>query len=394
MANNSLPVSDIDLFTKQNLVNPYPAYRQLRDTGPAVMLRREKMVAITRFDDVRNALRNAEVFSSAQGVTYNRITSKLQAGTMIASDDPLHRQLRNIVSKPLLPGAVQALTAQIEDEAERLVDRLVARRSFDAIQDMAWHLPLTVVSHLVGVPEEARARMPAWSAAAFDSMGPLRNWRTWRGLQRSLGFIRYCLDPKLHARLAPGSWGAQLFAAYDEGTVDRDKAAGMMIDYMAPALDTTVSATGSLLWLLGTHPEQWEALRNEPALIANAVLEAVRLESPIPAFARVTTADVDVGGVTVPKGQRVLVSYASANRDERKWDQPDRFDIRRNCAGHVGFGHGTHTCMGMHLAQLEIRSLVQVLTRRVRRIEVGEPRPLINSGLRSFTHLPMNLVPA
>jgi cytochrome P450 len=394
MASTSLPVSDIDLFTRQNLINPYPAYRQLRDMGPAVMLRREDVVAITRFDDVRSALRDAEVFSSAQGVTFNRITNKLQAGTMISSDDPLHRKLRNIVSRPLLPGAVQELTAQIESEAERLVDRLVAQRSFDAIQDMAWHLPLTVVSHLVGVPEEARTRMPKWSAAAFDSMGPMRSWRSWLGLARSFGFIRFCLDPKLRDRLAPGSWGEQLFAAYDEGAVDREKAAGMMIDYMAPALDTTVSATGSLLWLLGTHSDQWEALRHEPALIANAVLEAVRLESPIPVFARVTTADVEVGGTMVPKGQRVLLSYASANRDERKWSEPERFDIRRNCAGHVGFGHGTHTCMGMHLAQLEIRSLVKALVRRVRRIEVGEPRPLVNIGLRSFTHLPMTLVPA
>ena len=137
MSSTSLTVSNIDLFTRQNLIDPSTAYRRLRDIGAAVMLRREKVVAITRFIDVRGALPDGKVFSSAQGVTLNRITNKLQACTRIASDDPLHRQLRNIVPKPLLPAAVRALTEQIEGEADRLVDWLVAQRSFDAIQDLA-----------------------------------------------------------------------------------------------------------------------------------------------------------------------------------------------------------------------------------------------------------------
>jgi cytochrome P450 len=386
-------ISGINLYSKDSLENPYPLYKELRDAAPVVWMRRHRLAAITRFQDVRAALQNATVFSSASGVAMNAIANRAQKGTMLASDDPRHKALRAIVSRPLTPAAVRDLSEVIQRESESLVERLVARGSFDAVGDLAWHLPLTVVSQLVGVPEDARAQMPSWASAAFDASGAL-NWRTLKSIPRMRSFVRYIMNPDLPGRLRPDGWGAKLFQAAGLGEIDITECPALLGDYLAPSLDTTVSATASLVWLLSQNPEQWDAIRADPSRISNAVLEAVRLESPIPGFTRLVTEDVDVGGVTVQRGTRVYLSYASANRDERKWEQPDRFDVNRRSIDQLGFGHGVHSCMGMHLAQLEIRSLLQSFVSRVRRFRTGQPRRQLNNCLRGFAHLPISVEPA
>ena len=388
MTRSGLASSRINLFSREALEDPYPRYKELRDTGPAVWLSRHGFAAISRFQDVRAALQNAGVFSSASGVAMNALANRAQQGTMLASDNPRHNALRAIVSRPLTPAAVRGLSNVIQSESDALVDRLVARQSFDAVRDLAWYLPLTVVSRLVGVPEDARARMPAWASAVFDASGPL-NWRTLRSIPRMRAFLRYIMNPDLPGRLRPDGWGAMIFQAAERGEIDAAECQALLADYLAPSLDTTASATASLVWLLSQNPEQWDAIRADPTRIPNAVLEAVRLESPIPAFTRMVTQDIDVGGVAVRRGTRVYLSYASANRDERKWAQPDRFDVHRRSIDQLGFGHGVHSCMGMHLAQLEIRSLLQSLVSRVRRFNAGQPRRQLNNALRGFAYLPV-----
>jgi cytochrome P450 len=207
-------------------------------------------------------------------------------------------------------------------------------------------------------------------------------------------FVRYIMNPELPGRLRPDGWGAKIFHAAACGEIDIAECPALLGDYLAPSLDTTASATASLVWLLSQNPAQWDAIRADPSRIPNAVLEAIRLESPIPAFTRVVTDDVDVGGVTVRRGTRVYLSYASANRDERKWWQPDRFDVSRRSIEQLGFGHGVHSCMGMHLALLEIRSLLQSFASRVRRFDAGQPRRQLNNCLRGFGHLPVTVEPA
>jgi len=145
------------------------------------------------------------------------------------------------------------------------------------------------------------------------------------------------------------------------------------------------------LWLLARHPEAWDAIRENHALIPQAILEGIRLESPIRGFTRVTTAATDVVGETIPQDARVLLLYGSANRDERKWPDPERFDIYRKPVDHLGFGHGVHTCIGMNLAQLEIRSVLMALVARVSRFELGHPELLINNFLRGFARIPVRV---
>ncbi|NIH95059.1 cytochrome P450 [Mycolicibacterium fluoranthenivorans] len=166
-----------------------------------------------------------------------------------------------------------------------------------------------------------------------------------------------------------------------------------MIDYIAPSLDTTISAISNALYLLGTHPEQWRLLKDDPDLIPAAVNEIVRYESPLRAFARRVRQDGEIAGTTLPSGSRVLVLYASANRDEDAWDDPATFDIRRDAGRHVGFGNGAHACAGQGLARLETVAILRALVERVDRIEVtGRPVWAVNNIIRRHSHLPIRLV--
>ena len=181
-----------------------------------------------------------------------------------------------------------------------------------------------------------------------------------------------------------GGWAARLFQAADDGQIELGDVGGLLIDYVAPSLDTTILGTGHLLWLLGRHPEQWARVRADPTLIPRAVDEALRFESPVRAFTRYAVADWDVDGTTIPAGSRVLVLFGSANRDERRYPEPDRFDVERDAKDHVGFGYGVHRCAGGHLAQLEMQSLLRAMVRHVETIEVGRPVALRNNVLRGW----------
>jgi cytochrome P450 len=381
---------DVDLYSDAVLDDPYPHYKALRDLGAAVWLPQNGLWAISRHADVREALFSHAVFSSAQGVAANERTNAIARGNLLASDPPEHDLLRRVVGAPLTPKAVAELKQTIEPAAEQLVERLVAQGSFDAMSDLASHLPVTIVSELVGLPEEGRQNMLKWAAATFDQLGG-ENERTARARPITQEMRDYSLKVATPDKLKPGSWSARLYEAGDKGIVPATLCPVLMRDYLGPSLDTTIFATGSMIQLFGQNPDQWELLRSDPQLIANAVNETVRLESPIRGFTRCLTRDHVVGGTTLRQGDRALLLFASANRDERKWEQPECFDIRRKVSEHVGFGYGIHTCAGMHLARLEMQALLRALIPRVRRFVLGEPVAARNNTLRGLQSLPVTI---
>ena len=392
IATTGRPESDLDLFADAALFDPYPNYRQLRDLGPAVWLRPLGMFALPRFAGVREALRNWEVFSSARGAAMNEATNQGISGNTLGSDPPLHDQLRSVLVRPLSSPAMHAITGLIEAEAEALAERLVARKTFDAATDLAQHLPVTVISHLVGLPEAGRERMLEWGTAAFDTLGP-ENERCKVSKPVAFGLIDYVLklDP---AEVKPGSWAAMAFEAADRGEITLAQARGLLLDYTAPSLDTTILAISSAIWLFARHPEQWDLIREQQALIPSAINEVLRIESPIQVFSRYVTRDQAVDDVILPAGSRALILYGSANRDERKWAEPERFDVRRKAAEQLAFGHGEHMCVGLPLARLEIRALLTALARRVRRFEILEYRLLLNNTLRGLERLAVSVEPS
>ncbi|MEX2127628.1 MAG: cytochrome P450 [Xanthobacteraceae bacterium] len=384
------PVYDEDFYGDEFIRDPYPRYAAMRALGPVVWLVRHGNFAVTQYKEVREALRNHKVFSSAQGVAADQFGCDFMKGNTIASDPPFHDVMRNTMVAPLRPGTLELVQDRIEHEAETLIETLISRGTFDGMADLATHLPLAIVTELVGLPEDGRENMLRWAAGGFDIFG-VQNARGRQGVETVKEMRNYIATKATPERLKPGSWTARIYELADRGEIPRETCPLLVRDYIGPSLDTTIAATGQLIYQLARNPEQYQLLCEDPSLIPNASNEAVRLGSPIRSLTRTVTDDIELGGVRLPDGARVMLVYASANRDDRKFETPDRFDVRRVGAEHLGFGNGIHMCAGMRLARLEMDSLLKALIRRVDRIEVAEPTVAMNNTICSFASLPMRL---
>ena len=291
------------------------------------------------------------------------------------------------------PRALRSLTAAVEEKAAEVVEAAVARRAVDRAE-MAMALPLSVVPDLVGWPQEGREHRLRWAGAAFNGLGPF-NRQAVRTLPSALGMMRYARRVVRERSVLDGSMGHDLLCAADQGELLPAECATLMIDYLSPSLDTTISAIASALHLFATHPEQWQLLKEDPGRIPNAVNEVVRYESPIRAFTRTAARDTTIAGHAIPKGSRLLVLYGSANRDALEWEAPDTFDIRRDAARQLGFGQGTHGCAGQGLARLETSAILRALVARVDRIELtGTPEWALNNIIHRYERLPLRFIPA
>jgi cytochrome P450 len=378
-----VPESDVDLFSDAALRDPYPLYRELRSLGPVVGLTAHDMYAFPRYRQVREASGNWRVFSSAQGVMMNdEINAKL-AGITLCSDPPEHTEMRAVLGRPMRPDRLRQLTPRVEDAAQRIVTQLVAEGTFDAATELAEHLPLSIVSDLVGLGDAGRDRMLDWASATFDAQGPM-NQRTRDALPKLDEMVRFAVTEAVPGTLDPGGWADQLYEAAANGELAAEKCPAMMIDYIAPSLDTTIYGISSAIWLFAQNPDQWDAVRADPTLIPHAINEALRLESPVQRFTRLLTEEYEVDGYAMPAGSRVVLLYGSANRDEDKYPDPDRFDVRRRPSDHLAFGRGEHVCVGMNLARLEMRALLEALVPRVARFELLECEWALNNTLRGL----------
>jgi cytochrome P450 len=383
---SNAPVSDIDLFSDEARLDLYPRYSALRQLGSVVHLPEYEVYALPRYQEVRDVLGDWELYSSAEGVTMNRELDRDLKGIMLFSDPPEHTAMRRVFGRPLRPDRMRELEPQIEAEAERVVETLVARGEFDAVTELAQHLPMTVVSWLVGLGDLGRSHMLRWARATWEAQG-WPNERVAAAGPEIGEFVGFVMDDGLPGKLAPGGWAAELFAAADRGEIPREKCPFMLIDYVTPSLDTTISAVSSAVRLFADYPAQWDLLRKNAELVPHAINEVLRLESPVQQFTRTVTFDHALAGYDLPAGSRLMMLYGSANRDERKYPDPDRFDITRMPSDHLAFGRGEHACVGMQLARLEMSALLNALIPRVERFEVMDASPLLSNVLKGWSSL-------
>jgi cytochrome P450 len=286
------------------------------------------------------------------------------------------------------------VTTLVREEAETLVEGLVHDRSFDAVAQLARHLPVKVVSQLVGVPEEGRERMLDWANASFNAMGPM-NDRTRAAIKVQEEMLEYAHTKAVPPHLTPGGWAQMLYDAGERGDVPAELCPVMIPDYLAPSLDTTIHAIGNAVVLFAQNPDQWSAVRADRSLMTNAINEVLRVESPVQKFTRFVTRETVLGGCPLPEDSRVLVMYASANRDERRWTDPERFDVRREgLSGHLAFGSGPHACIGQHLARIEMKALFEALAERVERFDIVSARRNLNQTLRGYEEIRVEVLPA
>jgi cytochrome P450 len=378
---------DIDLFSDAALLDPWPLYQRIRDAGPVVYLSRHEVWAMGRYAPVRAALRDWETYSSAQGIALNPIANATTEGRLLTSDPPEHDKLRSVLARRLLPRQLRDVGQIVAQRAEELVEGLVTRGEFDAVPDLAQALPIGIVLDLIGLPQDGRDEILRWADGAFSASGP-EGPRTSEGLALLKEQFNYLVTRATRDKLTPGSMGWAIYEAADEGKIDAKSCLPLMSAYLTAGLDTTVNAIGNAVYYFSRNPDQWQLVRQSPEIAANAFNEVLRIESPVQFFTRVTTSDVDVEGVRLPTGARVMMMYASANRDERRWDDPTTFDVTRNAAEHVAFGYGVHGCAGQALARIEGQAILESLAKRVSRFEVSAPERRINQLIRGFKSLP------
>lgn len=388
-----VPVYRPDIYSRQGILDPYPHYARLRELGPVVWLAKQRTYALPRYGECKAVLLDDRTFVSGAGVGLNPVANRLSTGTTLNSDGEDHTRRRALLARRLAPRALRAMRESIDRRAAAAVEQAVAQGRIDGAE-LAAALPMSVVPDLIGWPQHGREHLLRWAGATFDALGPL-NRQSIRTAPSGVGMLQFTRRLARERDLLPGSVGEEVLQACDEGKLSRAECPALLVDYLAPSLDTTISAIASAMYLFARHPEQWQLLKDDPARIPNAVNEIVRFESPLRAFSRKTIREADIAGTSISAGARVVVIYSSANRDPLEWDDPDTFDIRRDATRQLGFGHGIHGCAGQGLARLETQAMLAALVQRVERIEiVGEPEWAINNIIHRFERLPLRLIPA
>ncbi len=396
-ATAAVPTSDVDPFSHEVLEDPLPMHEQLREAGPVVYLSRYDTYAFARYEEVRAALVDWQDFSSAAGVGHANFRYEepwRPPSLLLEADPPRHDAPRRVLTKVLGPRALRRLREDWSADAEALVDAVLAEgTTFDAAPALAGAFPLRVFPDAVGIPADGRENLLPYGDHAFNAFGPANDLVA-KGAPRVAELSAWVASRCAREALGDDGFGAQIWAAADRGEITPAMAPLVVRSLLTAGVDTTVHGISAVLHAFATHPEQWQRLRAEPGLARVAFDEAVRWESPVQTFFRTATGDVEVGGVVVPDGRKILMFLASANRDPRRWADPDVFDLSRDPSGHVGFGFGIHQCVGQHVARLEAETLLTALAARVERIEpAGPPRRHHNNTLRAWASIPVRVTP-
>ncbi|WP_431874128.1 cytochrome P450 [Amycolatopsis sacchari] len=384
----------LDPFSPEVLENPLPLHEKLREAGPVTYLERYGVHALARYAEVHAALTDWQGFESGAGVGLAnfRVEKPWRPPSLLLEADPPHHDApRAVLSKILGPRALRKLRDAWFADAERLVDDVLAEDEFDAVPALAQAFPLRVFPDAVGIGKEGRENLLPYGDHAFNAFGP-HNEFVAKGEPRVAELSAWVNAQCAREALSPDGFGARIWAAADHGDITSEQAPLVVRSLLTAGVDTTVHGIAALLYAFATHPEQWRRLREQPSLARVAFDEAVRWESPVQTFFRTATRDLEVGGVPIPAGDKILMFLGAANRDPRRWTGPDAFDLSRDPSGHVGFGMGLHQCVGQHVARLEAEALVTALAARVARLELaGPPRRHLNNTLRGWASLPVRV---
>lgn len=366
--------------------DPYNHYRWMLENAP--VLRAASPVSdvwfISRFEDVRKALRAPKVFSS-------EVVKPVPLTFLTLMDSPDHGRLRQIVAKAFTPKAISLFEGRIRETAEQLLDGLIARGGGDVVEDYAIPLSMSTISALLDVPAEDFEKMKFWSDETFSYFGRLARNAPGTGTdeESAHAFFAYLKDTmeRLHAE-GNESVGGHIARMWKEGQLSEKEAKELCAFVFIAGHDTTTILLANAFRVVAEQPDLLDRLHAEPADAEAFVEELARYRGTVQRVSRITTEEVEVAGVTLPKGAIVRLMPAAANHDAAKYPNPSVFDIDRDTTGHLGFGHGVHACLGAPLARLETRVTAELLGRRLahaaldpaHEIEYVRGNNLTNSG--------------
>jgi 4-methoxybenzoate monooxygenase (O-demethylating) len=389
------PSIAIDPFSVSFSDDPYPYHEQLREAGPVVWLEKYGIYGMARYAQVQAALNDWQTFISGAGAGIQDLRTGnawRPRSIVLEVDPPLHDETRAVLARVLSGPAIKKLRPAFEAEAERLVEALVSRGTFDAVDDLAMVYPLKVMGDAVGVPLQDRECLLPFSNMLFNSFGP-ENDIFRQSIVESGRVVKQLFAQCERAVLSPDGFGAQIYQAADEGRISPDKAPSLVRSVLSAGFDTTVAGIGNAIYAFAVNPDQWQLVREDPAVARTAFDEIIRWEAPVQTFFRTTSRAVEIEGIRLEPDRKVLLFLAAANRDPRHWDNPDRLELRRKTLGHVAFGSGIHVCVGMMVARLEAELLFAAFAKRVKAFElVRAPTRRRNNTLRTFASLPVRVV--
>src|SRR3954462_14998443 len=392
-----IPHFDFDPFSTEFFADPFPTHEKLREAGPVVYLDKWGVYGVARYAEVHAVLNDPATFCSNRGVglsDFDKEKPWRPQSLILEADPPAHTRTRAVLNQVLSATALKPLRAHFTALAEAKVDELLAQGHFDAIADLAESYPLSVFPDAMGLREEGRENLLPYASLVFNAFGPPNQLRQ-DAIERSAPHQAYVAAQCQRENLAPGGFGACIHARADAGDITHAEAPLLVRSLLSAGIDTTVNGIGAAVYCLARFPEQFARLRQDPTLARNAFEEAIRFESPVQTFFRTTTREVEISDKRIGEGEKVLMFLGAANRDPRRWENADSYDIGRRTSGHVGYGSGIHMCVGQLFARLQGEGMMAALARKVAAIEITGPvKRRYNNTLRGLESLPITMVPA
>jgi cholest-4-en-3-one 26-monooxygenase len=377
--------------------DPYPTYRWLRENAPVYWDAASGLWVLSRFEDVVHVSKTPEMFSAASGV----LPESDAPVSIVCMDDPRHQRLRKLVNRGFTPRMVSLLEPRVRELTEQLVDQVAARGASDLVRDFAVPLPLYIIADMLGIRREDFDRFHDWSdrliavAGNYDDLAKVED-----SSRAYVEYGTYLKDVFEERRGAPREDLVTILVqaqqdgmlAEDEEAMENDEIVMFMTLLLVAGNETTRNAISGGMLALMENPEERDLLRRRPELIDSAVEEILRYVSPIICFRRTATQATAIRGQAISAGERVLMLYQSANRDEAVFADAERFRVARDPNPHVAFGIGTHFCLGANLARMELRVMVQALVERLpdMRIAPGAaPERVASTLVRGIKSLPV-----
>ena len=339
-------------------------------------------------------LKDPQTFSSAQGLDFSINGERRK--TVINTDPPLHTQLRNLVSTAFTPRRVADLEPRIREITSALLDRVVESGSADVMSDLAVPLPVTVIAELMGIEPDHHDDFKRWSNAVVTGDGETDPEKIAERTAEFDEFVAYFECVVALRREQPGDdlVSALVRAETGDQLLQPEDVIAFCMLLLIAGNETTTNLIGNAVRALLDHPDQLRLVLDDASLVPNMVEEALRYDSPVQYLPRNATRNVELGGVLIPAGAPVFPIFASANRDDRRFPDAEKFDVRRNAQGHVAFGHGIHFCLGAPLARLEARVALEQMLRRMPDLALGgHIEPGLSPFLRGPLHLPVTFTP-
>jgi len=388
-----IPVIDEDIFSHDSVRQARAVDDRVRELAPVVRLGREDIVVLGRFDHVSAGLADWRSFSSRSRPWHD--PASVRPEILLTDDPPRHTEVRLVIANALSPKALNHMADAFARDAALVVERaLESGGEVDAVSAICRPFVYKVLPDLLGLPEPGREHMEAFGHMVWATMGPMNALfqEAMAGSEPVLAWVEECCKRE---NLTPDGLGMAMFHAADRGEITPAEAKLLVGILLSAAADTTVMTLGTAIRAFCEFPDQYQALRQDPSKTRTAFDESLRWDSPSRMAGRITTRDVPIEDYVIPAGTRCGLLFAAANRDPRKWDEPDRFDIGRNVRGQVGWGAGVHMCVGKTLAQLEADAMFRAMLARIERFEAaGAPEPWMTTIGHGPARLPVRIVAA